>query len=169
VILDADETLLDNSLEAKERAAQARRFEASNWAAFVKRRVSTAVPGARAFLEAVRAQGGVVAVVTNRDEELCDDTRENLRAEALPFDVVLCRREGQSEKGPRFERVASGEATPGTGPLEVVAYVGDNILDFPGGSQALRDGAEGALDDFGERFFLLPNPVYGSWERNAER
>jgi 5'-nucleotidase (lipoprotein e(P4) family) len=167
VIADADETLLDNSLEAKERAG--RRFEPSSWAAFVRRRVSTAVPGARAFLDAVRGQGGLVAVVTNRDEELCDDTRENLRAEALAFDVVLCRVGGHSPKGPRFERVASGEATPGTGPLEVVAYVGDNIQDFPGGSQAVRDGPESALEAFGERYFLLPNPVYGSWERNAER
>jgi len=170
VILDADETLLDNSLEAKERAAEGRRFEPSTWARFVKRRVSTAVPGARPFLEAVRAHGGVIAVVTNRDEHLCHDTRENLRAEGLPFDVVLCRpQNGPSEKGPRFGRVASGEATPGAGPLEVIAFVGDNILDFPGGSQALRDAPETSLADFGERFFLLPNPVYGSWERNPER
>lgn len=170
VILDADETMLDNSLEAKERAAEGRRFEAPTWAAFVKRRVSTAVPGARSFLEAVRAQGGVIAVVTNRDEDLCDDTRENLRGEALPFDVVLCRAQGgPSAKGPRFDRVAAGEATPGTGPLEVIAFVGDNVLDFPGGSQSLRDAPEDALADFGRRFFLLPNPVYGSWERSPER
>jgi len=170
VVLDADETILDNSLESRERNADGRRFEAAGWAAFVRRRVSTAIPGARAFLESVRAQGGVIAVVTNRDEELCEDTRENLRAEALPFDAVLCRPDGgPSDKNPRFERVASGDATPGTGPLDVVAFVGDNILDFPGGSQALRDAPQDSLADFGRRFFLLPNPVYGSWERLPER
>lgn len=170
VILDADETILDNSLESKERDAEGRRFAPAGWSAFVKRRVSTPVPGARGFLESVRSQGGIVAVVTNRDEDQCEDTRENLRGESLPFDVVLCQPVGASrDKSPRFERVASGDATPGTGPLDVVAYVGDNILDFPGASQALRDAPEEALADFGRRFFLLPNPVYGSWERNADR
>jgi acid phosphatase len=170
VILDADETILDNSLEAKERVAEGRRFEAAAWSAFVRRRVSTAVPGARSFLESVRNLGGVIAVVTNRDESLCHDTRENLLAEGLAFDVVLCRPDGgSSDKAQRFERVASGQATPGTGPLDVVAFVGDNILDFPGGSQALRDAPDEALADFGRRFFLLPNPVYGSWERVPQR
>jgi 5'-nucleotidase (lipoprotein e(P4) family) len=170
VVLDADETILDNSLESRERDADGRRFEPATWAAFVKRRVSTAVPGAQAFLEGVRSAGGVIAVVTNRDEDQCEDTRENLSALRLPFDVVLCQPKGAArDKTPRFERVASGDATPGTGPLDVVAFVGDNILDFPGASQALRDAPNETLRDFGRRFFLLPNPVYGSWERLPDR
>lgn len=170
VILDADETILDNSLESKQRAAEGRAFTRDAWSAFVRRRISTAIPGARGFLESVRDRGGIIAVVTNREEGVCEDTRENLRAESLPFDVVLCRPpEGPGDKQPRFDRVAAGEATPGTGPLEVLAFVGDNVLDFPGGSQALRDAPEERLSAFGKRFFVLPNPVYGSWERLPDR
>ncbi len=44
-----------------------------------------------------------------------------------------------------------------------MAFLGDNIFDFPGMSQASKD--EASLSAFGERFFLLPNPMYGSWER----
>jgi predicted secreted acid phosphatase len=44
--------------------------------------------------------------------------------------------------------------------------VGDNIQDFPKLSQSLRDEADAAFGAFGTRYFVLPNPMYGSWERN---
>ena len=50
-------------------------------------------------------------------------------------------------------------------PLDVVAFVGDNILDFPKLTQAVRQGGTSGFSEFGVRFFLLPNPMYGSWER----
>ncbi len=168
VILDADETILDNSLYAKERGGLP--HEDTAWAAWVRRREAGAVPGARAFLDAVRSRGGIVAVVTNRDEGLCDDTRANLQALGLGFDVVLCRPTGgPGDKGARFEDVARGASVPEAGPLEVLAWVGDNIHDFPGGSQALRDAPDEDLAGFGTRFFVLPNPIYGSWEHSPDR
>ena len=47
-----------------------------------------------------------------------------------------------------------------------MAFVGDNIQDFPGLSQAIRKQGDEAFADFGARFFVLPNPMYGSWEKN---
>ena len=58
-----------------------------------------------------------------------------------------------------------GKTPAGQAPLDVVAFVGDNILDFPGLTQAIRQGGDAAFSDFGVRFFLVPNPMYGSWER----
>jgi acid phosphatase len=170
VVLDIDETVLDTSLYAKERIAAGGGFDETSWAEHVRRRVDRAVPGARDFLEAVHRQGGVIALVTNRREAICEDTRQNLTSERLPFDVVLCRADdAPGDKGPRFQQVESGAALPEPGPLEILAYVGDNILDFPGGAQSLRDAQDEGLALFGTRYFVLPNPVYGSWERNAER
>lgn len=168
VILDADETVLDNSLYQKERAGRA--YSEASWAAWVRRREAGAVPGARAFLETVRGLGGVVAIVTNRSAALCDDTRANLTQLGLPYDVVLCQAAGaSSDKQPRFRDVAEGRAVPGLPPLEIAAYVGDNIRDFPAGSQALRDAPPAGLAPFGTSYFLLPNPMYGSWEKNPEK
>jgi len=48
--------------------------------------------------------------------------------------------------------------------LDVVAFVGDNILDFPGLSQAAGGDSPSAFTEFGVRFFVLPNPMYGSWQ-----
>jgi predicted secreted acid phosphatase len=88
----------------------------------------------------------------------------------MPVDVVLCRPDqGSSDKNPRFDAVAQGTAQPDLGPLEVLAFVGDNIQDFPRLSQDVRLEPETAFAPFGERFFLLPNPLYGSWERNPPR
>lgn len=166
VILDADETLLDNSAYQKERAAQGLGFTPETWRMWVARREARAIPGAADFLRGVQALGGRIAVVTNRTESECPDTEANLAAEGLVADAVLCRPDsGPSDKQPRFDRVAQGQSAPGLPALEVLMWVGDNILDFPGLGQSARATPD-TLADFGRRFILLPNPMYGSWERN---
>jgi predicted secreted acid phosphatase len=73
---------------------------------------------------------------------------------------------GPSDKNPRFEAVERGTTAAGLPPLEIVAFVGDNVRDFPGQSQAIRKQGDEAFAAFGARFFVLPNPMYGSWEGN---
>jgi 5'-nucleotidase (lipoprotein e(P4) family) len=164
VILDADETIISNLQYQIERVGQG--YSPESWAAWVHRKEATPLPGAAAFLARVRQLGGRIAIVTNRLESECDDTRALFRTHQLPFDAMLCRDDkGPSDKNPRFESVALGKAPAGQVPLDVVAFVGDNILDFPKLTQAIRQGGEGAFSDFGVRFFLVPNPMYGSWER----
>lgn len=170
VSVDADETIIDNSLYAYERARAADAYALPSWADWVKRREAAAVPGAIAFLQKVQNLGGRVAVVTNRGEDQCEDTRANLRTRSIPFDLVLCRAEGANgEKEGRWQAIASGTAVPGLRPLEILLWVGDNVGDFPGLDQSARDADESAFALFGERYFVLPNPVYGSWEKNTPR
>ncbi len=84
---------------------------------------------------------------------------------ALVYDAMLCQPDGQApDKNPRFHLVESGSAFRLTRPVDVVAYLGDNILDFPGLTQAIRTGASQTFSEFGVRFFILPNPMYGSWQ-----
>jgi 5'-nucleotidase (lipoprotein e(P4) family) len=166
VIVDADETVLDNSTYQKERAAQGLGFTPDSWRAWVARREARTVPGAVEFVGRVRELGGRVAVVTNRTEVECPDTEVNLRDQGLAVDVVLCRPEGSpSDKQARFARISEGTAAQGLPPLEVLMWVGDNILDFPGFTQDVR-GDPSKLGEFGGRFILIPNPMYGSWENN---
>jgi 5'-nucleotidase (lipoprotein e(P4) family) len=160
VILDADETVVSNAAYQSERARQGLGYTSESWTAWVKRREATAQPGAAAFLNRVRELGGRIAIVTNRRANVCDDTKANFEALALIYDVMLCRTD-EEDKNPRFQAVENG--TAGGPPMKVVAYVGDNILDFPALSQQIRGQGVEAFAGFGARFFVLPNPMYGSW------
>jgi acid phosphatase len=185
VVMDIDETVLDNS------APQARmlrdgtcfaEFE-SLWDDWVAKRSAPAVPGAVEFIRAAREardpQGRPMRVffITNRecrrragDESSCpqeDDTLANLRslgldAPTLADDLMIKgeRPEWGSEKLPRRVEVARRH--------RVVLNVGDDLADFLPDvrrqSPRLRDQARCAHDaHWGSRWFLLPNPMYGSW------
>jgi 5'-nucleotidase (lipoprotein e(P4) family) len=164
VIMDADETTLDNSPYQLRRGSQNLGYTSESWAAWTREKAAAATPGAAEFTRLVHELGGRVAIVTNRDEELCPDTRENLRQVGIAFEVVLCRVQGQSDKNPRFAAVQSGTGT-GQPPLKVLMWVGDNIQDFPRLTQDARSQPS-SLDEFGRAYVILPNPMYGSWERN---
>ena len=166
VVLDADETLLDNSFYQRERAEQGVGFTPDSWDAWVRHEQATALPGAAAFVRLVAELGGRAVVVTNRDDAVCDQTRRNLDRVGLQVDAVLCQVSGEGDRNPRFSAVAQGRV-PGLPPLAVVMWVGDNVQDFPGLGQDVRLGGEDALSEFGNRFWVLPNPMYGSWTRNG--
>ena len=164
VVLDADETLLDNSLYQQERAEAGLGYTAESWNAWVRREASPALPGAAAFTDAVRALGGRVVVVTNRDGAVCPETRSNLAAVGVVAAAVLCQT-AEGDKNTRFEAVEAG-GVAGLPALRVVMWLGDNIQDFPALSQDVRGGV--AEQPFGSRYWVLPNPMYGSWTGNAE-
>ena len=166
VILDADETIISNVTYQLERARLGLGFSPDSWNQWVRRREATPLPGAAAFLSRVRALGGRIAVVTNRLGSECDDTTAVFERHALVYDAMLCRPNGSSpsDKNPRFQAIARGESRAGASPLDVIAYVGDNILDFPDLTQALKTQGEAGLQPFGARYFVIPNPMYGSWQ-----
>jgi 5'-nucleotidase (lipoprotein e(P4) family) len=169
ISIDGDETLLDNSPYQLEREAAGLGFTEESWNEWVRRREAPALPGARDFLETVRRLGGKIAVVTNRGEVVCGATEDNLRNLRLPYDLVLCKPTGaESDKSPRWQAVEEGRASKYLPPLDLVLWVGDNVHDFPGGSQEWARGPEDDLDRFGRDFVILPNVMYGSWERNPQ-
>ena len=168
VILDADETVLDNSPYQQDLARRRVTFDSATWNAWVMRGAAAALPGAPEFTRRAHELGGRVVIVTNREQTQCDSTRANLQRVAIAADAVLCRTDpSNSFKDARFEAVAAGAPPSPLPPLRVVMWVGDNIQDFPRLRQNLRSASDSAFAEFGDRFIVLPNPMYGSWERNA--
>ncbi len=161
VVLDADETTISNLTYQIEQAGKP--YDEATWQAWAKRREATALPGAAAFLARVRALGGKIAIVTNRRAPVCDDTKAVFEAQGLAYDLMLCRVD-TGDKNPRFDAVQSGLLPSTLPPLAVLAFVGDNIADFPKLSQAIRGTGDEAFSEFGARYFVLPNPMYGSWQ-----
>lgn len=161
VTLDADETILDNSLEAKERYGA--RFDIEVWDAWCRREEAPAVPGSVAFIQRVKELGGKVAIVSNRGVNVQKATEANLRALGVDFDVVLLM-DKVGDKTPRWDLIESGKAKEGLDAFELVMYFGDNIHDFPGLGQELRAAGAEAYSEFGTKYFVFPNPVYGSYQ-----
>ncbi len=168
VALDADETVLDNSEFERRLAESGEAFEERMWDEWVNEEAAGAVPGAVEFIHLVQSLGGRVVIVTNRDQRLCPATKRNLVALGVRPAVVLCETD-TGEKEPRYRMVERGTAAPDLPPLDIVMWVGDNIKDFPGLDQSVRDAPPEALAAFGRSFFILPNPMYGSWIGNAWR
>ncbi len=163
VALDADETVIDNSLYQKERAEIGDKYTPASWAEWIARREAPPLPGSLGFLTRVHELGGKIAIVTNRRHAHCPDTEANFRAHLIPFDVILCRRE-DGRKESRWQQVEDGTAAPGLPPLDIVMWLGDNIRDFPNLDQDLLGKPAAAFGRFGIDFFVFPNPMYGSWD-----
>lgn len=171
VVLDVDETTLDNSVYELERLAYRLPFDQQYWTAWVERREAGMVPGVLGFVDGVRALGGRVAYVTNRDEIHRDATRANLEAFGLfkAGDLLCPRGDSTDTKARRRAEIARGDGTcswPGR-KVGVLVYVGDAMGDFPAAGEPLPDA--GRDEAFGSRFFLLPNPMYGGWVRKVTR
>jgi len=167
VSLDIDETVLDNSTFQKERIGLA--FSPEAWSAWVARREAKALPGAAAFAKEVHKLGGKVVLVTNRWGDDCPITEENLEAEGIVYDAILCAADPAStDKNPRWKSIEDGSSSGATGlaAMPIVMYVGDNIKDFPGRDQAKVKADPALLDEIGTSLFQLPNPMYGSFEKN---
>jgi len=170
VVLDIDETVLDNSpFQARLVAANAD-YSDPSFDAWVREAHARAVPGALAFTQAAAKKGITVFYISNRTVQQRVPTLANLRALGFPVkneDVVLglgtvvpgCDGTG-SEKLCRRRLVASK--------YRVLMQFGDQLGDFlridtntPDARQALADTHAGW---WGDRWFALPNPSYGSWE-----
>jgi len=168
VILDVDETVLDNSEYERRRAPYGSTFDPAAWDAWVREDAAPALPGAVAFTAHVHALGGRVAIVSNRSAAECPVTRENLMKVGIRPDIMLCQTT-TGDKNPRFRAVQDGTAAPGIPPLAVLEWIGDNIEDFPQLTQRTRTLPDSAFARFGDSYFALPNAMYGSWQANPRQ
>lgn len=167
VILDVDETVLDNSPYAARLIERDAGFTEASWAVWVEEARAEPVPGALDFVRAARAKGIEVFYVTNRLAGLEEATRRNLDAMGFPpgeaEDVYLLKdeREGWgSDKTSRRAWVAER--------YRVLMLGGDDLNDFMAGARGTSVEARAELverhdDMWGSRWFVFANPTYGSW------
>jgi 5'-nucleotidase (lipoprotein e(P4) family) len=167
VILDIDETLLDNSGYQSWMALKDTTFDPKTWNAYVNTVTSLAIPGAVEFATYAAARGVKVFYVSNRTAEEETATRKNLEKLGFPLDdkidTVLSAREQPdwgSAKGTRRAFVAKN--------YRVLLNVGDNFGDFVDeyrGTEAERlKVMEEHKDRWGREWIMLANPAYGSFE-----
>ena len=167
VIMDVDETVLDNSAYQQELILSNSSFTGESWSRFVNAQVSPAVPGAKSFVDTCRRLGVTVFFVTNRDFSLETATRANLISEGLMKpsdpDLILSKNECPEWTSGKSVRRKSIAAT-----YRVIMLLGDDLNDFlfvnKSNLQQRSELAEQYQHYWGVRWFMLPNPDYGSWE-----
>jgi 5'-nucleotidase (lipoprotein e(P4) family) len=184
IILDIDETVLENTpfnaemfehpLDESKPAVEWKKDFDARWEQWVKRAAAPRMAGAKEFLDYVASRGVAIFYVTNRacapGDPGCEEeaTCRNLVEQQLPLadceTNLLLRYEEQPwladrEKGTR--RMAVGKTH------RVLMLFGDNLGDFVDGIYGTVDQrarlACGARQWWGERWMMLPNPIYGSW------
>lgn len=167
VVLDLDETAMDNSAYQAGLVTTNGDFSPKTWDAWVKAEKATAVPGAVEFTQYAESKGVKVFYVTNRNADQEEPTRRNAQALGFPMggnvDTFLMSKEKPdwgSAKGTRRAYIAKE--------YRIVLLFGDNFGDFSdayNGSEADRLKAfEAAKEHFGRDWLMLANPGYGSFE-----
>lgn len=167
VVLDLDETAMDNSAYQAGLVTTNGEFSSKTWDAWVKAEKATAVPGAVEFTQYAESKGVKVFYVTNRNADQEEPTRRNAQALGFPMggnvDTFLMSKEKPdwgSAKGTRRAYIAKE--------YRIVLLFGDNFGDFSdayNGSEADRLKAfEAAKEHFGRDWLMLANPGYGSFE-----
>ncbi len=170
VVLDVDETVLDNSPYQARVVRGGREFNEADWAAWCKEEKARALPGAVAFTQFAAKHGIAVIYITNRAKDLDTVTLTNLRKAGFPVAgsqsfmglgtfVEGCEQIG-SDKGCRRKLISRT--------YRVLMQFGDQIGDFVDVVSNTHAGRKQAMAGYlpwiGTRWFVLPNTTYGSWE-----
>jgi 5'-nucleotidase (lipoprotein e(P4) family) len=168
IILDADETSIANNTFESRMIKRGITYESEAWKQWVSESAAGQVPGTGEFLAYAKSRGVTPFFITNRRADEEAPTRSNLEKLGYPMeagiDTLLVRGERKewdtSDKSGRRSWVASQ--------YRVLLLMGDDLNDFvnaAGKSNSERDALlADTADRWGTKWFMIPNPMYGSWE-----
>lgn len=167
VIVDLDETALDNSGYQAWMVLKDTTFGPKTWTGYVNTMTSRAIPGALEFTRYADGKGVKVFYITNRTIEEEPATRKNLEQLGFPMggtvDTLLTTRkqvDWGSVKGTRRASIAKS--------YRILLNIGDNLADFVdefrGGEAERLAVMEQHRDRWGREWIMIANPSYGSFE-----
>ena len=164
VVLDIDETVLDNSPQTARQVRDGVPFSNEMWDEWCGLAQAEALPGALEFTLKAETLGVEVFYISNRGIHLLDVTLENLNSTGFPYadaGHVLLKTD-TSAKDDRRAKVRQSH--------NVVLLIGDNLGDFTGIFDMRLHGADSEnvlahRESFGFEYIILPNPLYGGWEK----
>lgn len=169
IVVDIDETVLDNSPAQAEQITKNIPFNLNDWYRWGEMRKAKAIPGSVEFLNYAVSKGVKVFYVSNRDEVQKQATMDNLKRAGftdIGSENVLLRQKDEKgnniwTKTPRRDFV--GEK------YRIVFLMGDNLDDFSDvfERKSVADRfaeTDKTKADWGKRWIVLPNAMYGTWE-----
>jgi 5'-nucleotidase (lipoprotein e(P4) family) len=162
VIFDIDETVFDNSFGGAEEIVKNIPWNPDSFDKWVTRKKAHAIPGAKEFIDYAISKRVEILYVTNRTASQIDDTLENFRLLNIPAkkENIYPMDKDWSKESRRKEIRKK---------YEIVLLFGDNLHDFDKGWDAQSSTVRKLVVDkrsqeFGDKFIIFPNPLYGDWE-----
>ncbi|MGB0424045.1 MAG: 5'-nucleotidase, lipoprotein e(P4) family [Flavobacteriales bacterium] len=163
IITDIDETVVDNSPYNAQMILGDFEYSKETWKEWGMEKSAREVPGAVDFFNKVKEMGIEVFYVSNRFDHQLDETLENMQALGLPYvdaEHVILK---TVTSGKQARRDAINESH------EVVMLLGDNLSDFTDsfdkqGTERRAFLVDSLKQEFGNKFIVFPNPMYGDWE-----
>jgi 5'-nucleotidase (lipoprotein e(P4) family) len=162
IVLDLDETVLSNLPYYLTLYLEGEEYSEESWRIWVEHRAAEAIPGTKEFLDYAKSCNVEIFYISNRSEKSIDATFDNIAALGLPItrDHLLLKNEIDS-KETRREVVRQG--------FEIILLIGDNLIDFnelfdkKPTSKHRDELVTKNYKDYGDKFIMLPNPLYGQW------
>jgi 5'-nucleotidase (lipoprotein e(P4) family) len=163
VVVDVDETVLDNSPFQGYEIRNNKIFDQKDWLSWTSKGVADSVPGALGFLKYAASKQVETFYISNRGTAEVASTLKNLQDLGFPYaDLAhLLFKTNTSDKEPRRQTVLEN--------YNILMLCGDNLSDFS--NVFYREGRNTIeqvnllKEVFGTRFVVLPNPMYGDWEK----
>jgi acid phosphatase len=171
VVMDLDETVLDNSPFQEFLYRNRLVYREQLWEPWERDHADEVgvVPGAKNFIAAAELAGARVVYISNRMTKHRDPTVRALAHNGINVDGIAARlflREGSTDKTARRAQAAQR--------FRVLMTIGDNLRDLsedfkavPGTTTVPGRGrlVDEAAARWGSDWFILPNPSYGEWEK----
>jgi len=164
VVLDIDETVLDNSPNAVQLIKANKTFTQEAWKPWSDDARAKALPGALDFVNYAMERGVEVFYISNRKDVEMEATLKNLKDLNFPnADTTHVLLKTVTSNKTERRSVVSAQ-------VEVLVYLGDNLRDYSeifgkrGEDMGTRVVMENK-DDLLNNFVVFPNPTYGEWEK----
>lgn len=163
IIMDLDETVLDNSFFNAQLILDSANYTKDKWKGWSDLMTAGSVPGAIEFIQYAKSKGVAVIFISNRRGNEVENTKNNLESLGLSeLDTAnfYFRTSERSKKGRRDEVTKN---------YDILMLFGDNLADFSAifDQRTVADRSQlvdSLQQDFGSHFIVLPNVLYGEWE-----
>ncbi len=161
VVVDIDETMLDNSPYEARIIQAGKTYEHKTWEQWVKEAKAKALPGAVDFTKYAKSKGVEVFYITNRRDHNRTETLKNLQDQGFEFadNNHLLMMTTTGDKTARRQQVLAK--------YNIICYLGDNMSDFDQSLDDMEPGSKERVEQhsdlFGSKYIVMPNPMYGHW------
>ena len=163
IVLDIDETVLSNIPFQVKMVKDGTAFNPKLWDEWVQKAEAKPLAGAKEFLQFADKNKVQIYYISDRTDAQVDATIKNLEAQGLPVqgrDHLMFKKEGDKSKEGRRQEVLKH--------TNLVMLFGDNLVDFAEFSTKSEEDRDKMFEqlkaEFGDKFIIFPNPMYGSWE-----